>query len=82
MWQQVIVYVIGGLLAGYVVWRIVRLFVHRGRPYDPCAGCSGCDLRTDFRKKQLGCSEKGIQGKPIAQKNQSKKSTGCGCAPQ
>ncbi|MDR3062408.1 MAG: FeoB-associated Cys-rich membrane protein [Dysgonamonadaceae bacterium] len=44
MWQFVIVYTIGILVAALLLYRIYRFFfVKRGRP-NPCAGCSGCAL--------------------------------------
>ncbi len=48
--QEIIVYIIGGLLAMYVAWSVYRLAQRRGS--DPCCGCS---LKSDCPK----CKNKG-----------------------
>ena len=47
MVQEIIVYAIGVAVAVYVILRIVRLITRRS---NPCAGCSGCDLKEELRK--------------------------------
>jgi hypothetical protein len=44
MWQAIIVILIGLLAAGYLGYRLVRLFAARHRPPSSCKGCCGCAL--------------------------------------
>lgn len=66
MIQQIIVAAIGVAVAIYIGVHIYGLVTRRK---NPCASCSGCDLRDAFMQKQKECKE-----------NPTKRgSTGCGC---
>ncbi|MTK54084.1 FeoB-associated Cys-rich membrane protein [Paludibacter sp.] len=56
MLQEIIVYIILIVAAGFAVRALVKRF---GRKSSPCDGCSGCDLKNTVRKGQkpsCGCS--------------------------
>lgn len=55
MAQQIIVCIIGVAVAIYLAVAIYRLITRRS---DPCAGCAGCDLKSEFDKKVKSCSIK------------------------
>lgn len=53
MTQQIIVYIIGAAVVVYIAVAIYRLITRRS---DPCAGCAGCDLKSEFDKKAEICT--------------------------
>lgn len=53
MTQQIIVCIIGAVIAVYIAIAIYRLVTRRS---DPCAGCAGCDLKSALDKKAESCS--------------------------
>lgn len=63
--QEVIVYIIGLLVALYIGVKVYRFFVRRD---DPCRGCAGCDVKNLYEAKRMTCKPK-----------TKKKSGGCGC---
>lgn len=53
--QDVIVYIIGGIVAVYIVISVYRFISRRS---DPCRGCSGCDVKTLYDAKRMTCGKK------------------------
>ncbi len=52
MWQEIIVYIIGGVVAAYIAIAVYRAVARRS---DPCAKCTGCDLKKEFERKRRTC---------------------------
>jgi hypothetical protein len=50
--QLIIVYIIIAIAIGYAVYSIVK-FIRKKE--DPCAGCSGCDIKNEIMRN---CKEK------------------------
>lgn len=46
--ELLLVFIIIGLSIGYAGWRVYRALTAKN---DPCAGCSGCALSAQMRKK-------------------------------
>ena len=44
MWQFVVIYIIGVLVAILLLYKLYRFFFAKKTTTNPCAGCTGCDL--------------------------------------
>ena len=84
-----IVYIIGAAVAVYIVWKVMRLVTRRN---DPCAYCSGCDLRKELieRSKAAGrpVGNDKVKQRQFREKRETCRTdpsqkpsggTGCGC---
>lgn len=65
MTQEIIVYIIGIVVAACIAVWLYRIIARRK---NPCGGCSGCDAKTIYEAKRKSC-DTGRKG-----------GHGCGCA--
>jgi len=79
MVQDIIVYIIIGLVILEVIRRIAKLFLRKKGDFDPCAGCAGCETRDLFRRKQEKCLEEKGERKRRKDNRAGGCSCGCGC---
>jgi hypothetical protein len=43
--QDIIVYLIGILVFGYLVYLVIKTLTKKASPSDSCGGCTGCALK-------------------------------------
>ncbi len=53
MIQDIIIYVVGLSVVGWLCYKLYRfVFIKKGQ-VDKCAGCTGCDLKNALENKSL-----------------------------
>lgn len=75
MLQEIIVYIILAVVAGLVIYSLIRRF--GSRKSSPCDGCSGCDLK-DIAVKKGNKPPCGCDPKDVTTEKDSHSSCGCG----
>lgn len=55
MWQEVAIVLIGIITALYLGLKIYHFIVHSSKANNPCAGCCGCSLNENVKKKNSAC---------------------------
>lgn len=55
MWQEIAVYIIGFIVAVYIIWKVYRKITAGKNTGDPCCGCSGCSLKDRIPREDKSC---------------------------
>lgn len=62
MWQNIVVYVIGALLAAYLCYKLYAVVTRKSKggsvACSTCEGCSGCDLKIEIERKRAEAKQK------------------------
>lgn len=63
MWQEIAIILIGIIIVLYLGRKIYRFIVHPSKGENPCAGCCGCSLKQEVKKKCIRPTT--LENKPI-----------------